>query len=509
MKNKLLIAAIAEGSLLVAMELMYAQLLHPFFGQSYYVWLAMLAITMLGSAIGYIVGGQFTRFPDSKIKLIVSVCLIFIGVYFLLVFSFNEFLFVKLQEFSLFTALIYHSLLILLIPVILITLNSPIIVKYYSLHVANSGKSSGTVFFASTIGGVISIYALAFFILPAFDLIGILHSLGLLVLIISALFFMQSSSYILLAANVVIFLFIYFSVSKNQTEITETANTKVLYRNHGIMGELEIREEHGETRIISLNRTEQSAIDVKFSSSLMSYPYRVLTYASVKPAQSDVLVAGYGGGALVNLLIELDFAVDCIEFDDRMYPVSKKYFNANDAFNLKIDDFRHYINVTNKKYDLIVLDLSKGESIPANVYTVESFRRILKLLNPGGFVILHYFSDMHGTGEYGLHSLMKTMDQSGAFFALARKNEGDQSPEQLLFMSNNPQIIVDRGLRIPRRIVTSYNFAINNFMLTNIDYSSGQVLTDDKNNLEKIQLDVVVGVRKEVRRAQLTKSTAP
>jgi len=498
MKNKLLIAAVAEGFLLVAIELMHSQLLHPFYGQSYYVWLLMLAITMLGSAIGYIAGGQLTRLPDSKIKLIVSVCLIFTGIYFLLVFSFNEFLFIKFQEFSLFTALIFHSLLILLIPVILITLNSPIIIKYYSLHIINSGKSSGTVFFASTIGGVISIYALAFFILPYFDLISILHSLGLLVLIISVLFFMQRSYYVLLVANSLIFMFIYFGISKNQTDITETANSKVLYRNHGIMGELEIREEYGKSRYISLNRMNQSAIDVKFSASIWSYPYRVLTYASVKPAQSDVLVAGYGGGVLINLLIDLDFAVDCIEFDDRMYPVSKKYLNANDNFNLKIDDFRHYINITSKKYDLIILDLSKGESIPENVYTVESFKRILELLNPGGFVILHYFSDLLGTGEYGLHSLMKTMDQSGAFFALAKKNEGDQNPEQLLFMSNDPQIIVERKLRISKGIVMNYNIPYNNFMLTNIDYSSGQVLTDDKNNLEKIQLDIVVGVREEV-----------
>ncbi|MCW8831056.1 MAG: fused MFS/spermidine synthase [Gammaproteobacteria bacterium] len=497
MKNKLLLAAIAEGSLLVGMELMYAQLAHPFYGQSYYVWLVMLAITMLGSGIGYIAGGQLTRFPDSKIKLIVSVCLVFIGLYFLLIFGFNEFLSVKLQGFSLFTALIYHSLLVLLVPVILITLNSPIIVKYYSLHVANSGKSSGTVFFSSTIGGVISIYALAFFILPAFDLIGILHSLGLLVLVISVLFLMQSSSYTLLAANVIIFMLVYFGVAKNQNEITDTYNTKVLYRNHGIMGELEIRDEYGEARYISLNRMNQSAIDIKFSSSLWTYPYRVLTYASVKPARSDVLVAGYGGGVLINLLIELGFAVDCVEFDSRMYPVSRKYLNANDAFNLKVDDFRHHINVTNKKYDLIILDLSRGESIPANVYTVESFRRILELLNPGGFVILHYFSDIPGMKKNALYSLMKTMDQSGAFFALAKKNEGDQSPEQLLFMSNDPQIIVDRGLRIPKRVVTRYNIPYNNFMLTDIDYSSGQILTDDKNNLEKIQLDGIVGIRKE------------
>ena len=45
----------------MAVELMGAKLVAPFYGGSLYVWTAVLAITLLGLTLGYYIGGQLAK----------------------------------------------------------------------------------------------------------------------------------------------------------------------------------------------------------------------------------------------------------------------------------------------------------------------------------------------------------------------------------------------------------------------------------------------------------------
>lgn len=499
MRNKLLIAAFVEGFFLVAIEVIYAQLLHPFYGESYFAWLSMLSVTMLASAGGYFFGSFVQSKPDAWIKKYLTVGLLFLSVFFLFVFRISENMFVILQDFSFLEALFIHTVLVLFLPVLLITSASPIIVKYYAKEEQSSGKSSGKVFFTSTIGGIISIYSIAFIFLPNIDLLIIIKALSVVMIGVNLFVLKQFDNTKILLLEVLVLTMLFVGVNKKNEFKLNGINTKIVHREHGIMGEMEIRDERGKHRFLSSNRTTQSAIDKATNNSLWSYPYRVSTYASLAPAKSKVLVAGLGGGVLVNQLIKLDFDVECVEFDKRSYDLSKKYMGLDVRFKLKIDDFRHFINKSEKKYDVIILDLSKGESIPTNVYSVEAFKKMLTLLNEDGFIILHYFSNVYGTGDFGLHSIMKTLDQSGAFFSFARKIEADKSPEQLLFASNNPEIIKYKSFRIPKNVVDNFGIVVQDYFDSSTDYSDGVLLNDDVNSLEKVQFEVVKGIRDKLR----------
>ena len=497
MKNKLLVAAFLEGFFLLAFELFAAQLLHPIYGNSYFVWLSILSVTMLASACGYFLGGFMSKKDDSKIKIYVFSSLIIISIFAFSLYRLNSSLFKVLNSSELILGSILQTSGLLFIPLLFLTSLNPIIVKYFTEE--SAGKSSSKVFFTSTIGGIVSIYLIAFGILPSLDLILIIKIFPVAILISVVMFYVSSSQIKFLFTHLAVSFLLFFGITINQKENLQGKNTKVIYRTHGIMGEIEIREEFGKARFLSINRTTQSAIKKENGASLWSYPYRVATYASLAPLGSDVLVAGLGGGILVNNLIGFQFNIDCIEFDRRTIGVAKKYMGLKPNVNLKIDDFRHYINASEKKYDVILLDLSKGESLPVNVYTVEAFKKMYSMLKPDGFIILHYFSDVYNTGEFGLKSIIKTMNAAGGFASLIKKQEADQNPEELIIASNKPEIISNFNYKVSPNLLSTYGFITENIFDKSFNTDDGVILYDGNNKLEKVQLNVVKEIRKNLR----------
>jgi hypothetical protein len=502
MRNLLLAAAFLEGFYLLVIELFYVQLLKPFYGDSYFVWLTMIAVTMTGSGIGYFSGGALCKKSDASVRTIIFIVLSSISILIAVIYPLNKFLFVQLAETDLVIGLVIHSLFILLLPVSLITLFNPIIINYFS-NVYKSGKASGLVFFVSTIGGITGVYLLAFLLFPGMDLLFILK-------IIFILFTMCVSAYLLLIQRYgQIIFYISFSLVlfvlflNNISEPKGGKNARIVYRNFGIMGKIEIIDIGENIRFMNSNATTQSAINLKNKKSIWSYPYRISAYASAFPEGSDVLLAGLGGGVLVNQLISVNLNVTCIEFDKRQYDVAKKYMSLMDDFHFEVDDFRHYINVTDKKYDIIILDLSKGESIPSHVYTVESFNKISELLKEDGIIMLHYFSNIYGKGDIGLKSILKTFEETGLNFSLIRKKEGDRSPEEIIIASRKKQLIDEKKIRVPKLFLQNMGFADTAIFTRQYDYSQGFVLKDDKNQMEKIQFEAVKDLRNRIRKTEV------
>ena len=68
----LFLVLVIEGGALMAVELMGAKLVAPFYGGSLYVWAAVLAITVLGLTLGYHAGGRLAKKRPSETKLFVA-----------------------------------------------------------------------------------------------------------------------------------------------------------------------------------------------------------------------------------------------------------------------------------------------------------------------------------------------------------------------------------------------------------------------------------------------------
>lgn len=104
--------------------------------------------------------------------------------------------------------------------------------------------------------------------------------------------------------------------------------------------------------------------------SLWDYPHKISALSSIMPPGSQALLLGMGGGSIAFELTGIGFNLDIVELDERIPRIARKYFNYDPRkSNLIIDDARHYIRKSDKKYDLVIFDIVKGEAQPSYIFT--------------------------------------------------------------------------------------------------------------------------------------------
>ncbi len=116
----------------------------------------------------------------------------------------------------------------------------------------------------------------------------------------------------------------------------------------------------------------------------------------------DVLVVGSGTGQNVLAAVRHGASwVDAVEIDPQILKFGQDYNSAynHPGVNAICDDARHFFNVTDRKYDLIVFGLldshaviGQGSSVRVDtyVYTRESIKHAISLLKPGGLVVVSF-----------------------------------------------------------------------------------------------------------------------
>jgi predicted membrane-bound spermidine synthase len=164
-----LLLSFIEGSAVMATELLGAKMLAPFFGSSLYVWSSVMAITLGGLAAGYFAGGVFsTRNNPEK-----TLYKIMIGAaVFTVLLPFTSSMSLQLfGYFSLLPAVTINAILILFPPVFLMGMVSPMIIRNIASDANDAGKSAGTVYAISTVGGILATFAFGFYIIPHFGLV--------------------------------------------------------------------------------------------------------------------------------------------------------------------------------------------------------------------------------------------------------------------------------------------------------------------------------------------------
>lgn len=153
-----------EGAALMAVELLGAKMIAPYYGTSLYVWSAVLACTLGGLALGYLAGGIFSdRYPNEKaLYTIVALSALFT---FLLPVT-GRFIMEASMPLSLKAGITLSAFVLLTPPVFLFGTVSPLIINLLSTSAARIGKAAGTVYAVSTIGGICATFLTGFYLAP-------------------------------------------------------------------------------------------------------------------------------------------------------------------------------------------------------------------------------------------------------------------------------------------------------------------------------------------------------
>ena len=164
----LYLVLLIEGGALMAVELIGAKMIAPFYGNSLYVWAAVLAITLGGLTIGYFLGGIISgKFPDVKTLFII------IAASALLVLALpysSDIIMTATLNMELRTGIVISCLVFLMPPLICFGMVGPLVVRLVSTELNKVGKAAGTVYFTSTVGGIITTFLFGFYLIPFWGL---------------------------------------------------------------------------------------------------------------------------------------------------------------------------------------------------------------------------------------------------------------------------------------------------------------------------------------------------
>jgi len=466
----------------MAAELMGAKMLAPFYGSSLYVWASVMAVTLVGLAGGYFAGGILSSKTKSETKLYWT--LLTAGAFTILMPFTAKLSFLVFGAFSLIPAVIITSLVVLFPPVFMMGMVSPLIIRQIATDAENAGRVSGTVYAISTVGGILATFLFGFYIIPFVGLTIPSVFTGIILGIIPCMILVKKNFF-----NAFAFLPVAAWAITTSFSSPAQTNMKIIYSSEGLLGQIYVIDYPNEiyygdstrkgtySRWLYVNRISQTMDDpfanpVKGEERYFTYVYKIAQSCDslLRQGKNKALLLGLGGGSVAKYLTEKGWEVEACELDERIVHVAQTYFELPASVNVTKDDARHYINLCEKKYDIIIFDVFKGEETPSHVLTTECLEKVKTLLNKNGMLFLNSFGFIEGERGKGMRSLYKTLSYSG-FDVKVLATSPDENQRNLVFVASNTA-----------KIFNSEEF----LSLEKVNFDDAYLLTDERPCFELI-----------------------
>ena len=131
----------------------------------------------------------------------------------------------------------------------------------------------------------------------------------------------------------------------------------------------------------------------------------------------------------------LGFNVDAVELDDVSPKLRGEYFALSNKVNIVVDDARHYLEETQKQYDVILFDVYRGELPPPHVFTLESLTKAKSLLKENGLIVVNFNGFLEGKTGRAARSIYKTLLAAGLETRIL-PTPGAEGNRNLLFVAS-------------------------------------------------------------------------
>ncbi len=425
----------------MACELIGAKLLAPYFGTSLYVWAAALAVTLGGLTVGYFLGGRLSRKYAGEVRLLYLV-LLAAGLLLVVMPFTSEIIMKQAIGLSLEMGTVISLLIFMLPPLAFMGMVSPILINLLTDEVQGAGNSAGNVYAISTLGGILFTFLMGFYVIPNFGLTSPAIVVGTFLAIFPIGSLLKGKNTKASLGIIGLLLFSYLSIQSGEKYSEEY---KVLYKSEGILGQVkvvdhpsyELTEDGRMGRALIVNNTLQTyvGLDHQQQYSIWGWSNYLPSAASVLPKGTNALLLGLGGGTIFKQFNRLGFNVEAVEIDKRIRDVSIQYFGLNPDARVIVDDARHYLKTTNKKYGAIVYDCFLGESVPEHLLTLEGFEDAKNKLTTDGMILINFYGFIKGDRGKAARSVYKTLEESG-FYTEILATPGTEYTRNLIFVAS-------------------------------------------------------------------------
>ena len=376
------------GASSLATEICATRLLAPYFGSSTVVWANVIGLILIYLSLGYWLGGRIAdRHPTPRVLGVILVLGALCTA--ALPFVARPFLNLALQGFAavsigVVVGSFVSTLLLFSIPVTLMGMASPFALRLAITDITRAGRTSGRLSSLATVGAIVGTFGAALVLIPGVGTQRTLLIAALLVALVSIPLLMRPA---LVASVVIIGLLIVPPglVKETQGTIAERETTYGFVQIVQETGRIVMRFDDG-IADQSVYRPDTALTGGEWDMSLVVPPmlahglHRVLVIGNAGGTTARALAAEYPG-----------IHIDAVELDPVVTQLARQYMGLDSIPNLSVitADGREYLETTDQRYDMIVVDAYRQEYIPFYLATQEFFALMRGHLNPGGAIALN------------------------------------------------------------------------------------------------------------------------
>jgi len=425
-----------SGAVLMSMEMAGSRVMAPAFGNSIYVWGALITVVMAALTLGYYLGGRTAdRYPyigSLGIILLLAGC----AVGFLPLWSgaANQYL----SGYDLRTGSLLAAWSFFFLPGVLLAMVSPYGIKLAGNNLTTLGNTAGRLSAISSAGSIIGTLATSFFLIPAMGIRHLFHMLGILLFILAFLSLwsqytskepvvsptVRKAILALIGINLVLTAVLIGSWWWSSLPRREIMGETVLYERDTLYHHVAVRQ-LGSIRYLHFDNSYQSGINLK-NPLEMVFEYTSYLHLGLipKPDPQSVLFIGLGGGSAPTRFLN-DYPsikqLDAVEIDPEVIRVAYQYFQLPRSPRLKTtaQDGRLFIREKvkaiaagkSRPYDMVVLDAYNSDAIPYHLTTLEFLDQVKQVLSPDGVVISNVIGSVSGAQSRFFRAFTRTLNE--------------------------------------------------------------------------------------------------
>lgn len=408
----LLMTALITGAVVMALEIAGSRLLAPVFGNSLFVWGALIGVILAAMSSGYAFGGKISdRYSAPKV---LAGLLLFSGGWTFLVAWLNQPVLFKMAgviEDPRWGPCAAAALL-LAPPAFGISGVLPAMLRLAVSDLDYLGRHTGRMIALSTVGSLAGTWGTAFFFLSWIGTQALVAWLGAIQVGLGLWWLMKSA----VSPVFVVALFVIVTGIGGGSLFPVQMLKPPVHQEDSPYQQVRIRDDDL-FRYLVLDRTFH-AVMWKADPVTLFLPYSQLMVSSLAMVSEPQrgLILGHGGGSLAKWLAVYwpELELDVVEFDPVVVRMAEEYFSydAPPRHHVHVRDARAFLNSSHQAYDLIWVDAFARHMIPFHLTTVEFFSELRAHLMPNGVLAVNLASSGEGGDLLRANAVVQTMRQS-------------------------------------------------------------------------------------------------
>jgi predicted membrane-bound spermidine synthase len=397
----------------MGVELAASRILAPYLGLSLYSWTGIIGVVLLAITIGNYLGGVIAdRWPSQRT---LGLTLFLGGFGALAILLLVELLDLRTLWLSLglVERIVVETAVVFFVPIMLLGLTSPQVIRLTITDVARAGRVSGEIYAWSTAGAIVGTFATGWFLIEALGVHRLVFGMGVILVALALLIGRFWRAPLIGVALLAAVGGLLWQVSERDALRSRCAVETSYFC-------IKVGEEEkpgvGRVRTLVLDHLVHSYVKVGDPSYLGYVHEEVQTEITRFLGADRVLVIGGGGYTYPRWVDQAmpQTTVEVVEIDPGVTEVAHEYFamprdTRIASYNL---DGRQYVQELAPKgaYTLVVQDAVNDLSVPAHIMTREYNDQVASLLSPDGAYLLTVI-DLFRDGQL-LRSAVRTMRQT-------------------------------------------------------------------------------------------------